>query len=286
MSSETPSRKERISMPDDDFPDPSDEVLAQITDSYTDRSEVRSAIASAANGRRLPAETDISESITGLGMLALGGLIFGSAELRKRMAETKAAIQEDRKKGVAPSVPPDELARYAAIGLALKTPALLEAGLSRVTGVADTAAGMVTGIASPLTNSFLFRPIRTRYDSLADRGASVVAELAALGVQGEKYSKELVETTAFGTMSDVVDVVVENEEVRDLVQQQTIGLAQEFLMYVQDRLQDADLMLQRIVFKIVPGDQADRKLEPVIEIPVPARSPGLVISAELWRRQP
>ena len=73
MSSKPPNHKDRISMPEDDFPDPSDEELAQIAGAHEDRQEVRAAIAAATNGRRPPAEPDISESLTGLGMLAPGG---------------------------------------------------------------------------------------------------------------------------------------------------------------------------------------------------------------------
>lgn len=275
--------KQRISMPDDDFPDPSDEELAQIAEATGDRAEIRAAIANPVKGGRSLPQPDISESLTGLGLLALGGLLYGTAELRKHMAETQASIQEDRKKG-RPPVPQDDLARYAAIGLALKTPAALEAGVSRVTGVADTVAGVATGLASPITNSFLFRPVRNAFDLLAARGETVLGELAAIGVQGEKYGKELVETTAYGTMSDVVDVVVESEEVRDLVQQQTLGLAQEFLLFVQDRLEGADLAFQRIIFRIIPGDQAERSLAPEIDIPWPSRNQALIPLVEQVRR--
>jgi hypothetical protein len=295
MTAETSTPKNGIAMPTDDFPDRSDAEIAAIVNEAQTRGEVRAAIATPSNGKGaraangLYADTslDTSESVTGLTMLSLGGLLYGVELLQKRMGETKATIVQDRLAGAGvPALPKDELARYALIGLALKAPTVLKSGSSRIEGVADAATNVVTGLTNPIANSFLFRPLVRRYDAMADRGASMVRELAVLGVEGEKYSKSLVETTAFGTMSDVVDVVVENEEVRDLVQQQTVGLLQELLMFVQDRLEGADMLLQRITFRIIPGNQADREVKPEIEIPLPEKNRALVLSAKRVRTQP
>ncbi len=204
-------------------------------------------------------------------MLALGGMAYGAEVLRRRVDRANAVIEQQRRAGTLPAqstIPGDELAKYALMGLTVKAPGVIADGLSVVEGVADATAGVVYRLARPVINSRLFRPFHDVYDGFAQRGESLVYALAQQGRRGQNLGKDLVEDATVEVMNNVVEVVAESDEVRDLVQHQTVSLVQEFLAFVQARLRGADLSVQRITFKLIPGDQADRKHEIPIDLPV------------------
>jgi hypothetical protein len=204
-------------------------------------------------------------------MLALGGLTYGAELLRRRTDRATAVVAQQHRDGALPTktaIPEDEIAKYALMGLAFKAPGAIADGLSVVEDAADTAAGVAYTLASPVINSRLFRPFRDAYDGFAERGEAMVNELAQQGRVGQNLGKDLVEDATVEVMNNVVEVVAESDEVRDLIQHQTISLAQEFLAFIQGRLRSADMAIQRITFKIIPGDQADRKREIPIDLPV------------------
>jgi hypothetical protein len=175
------------------------------------------------------------------------------------------------------AIPEDELAKYALMGLTFKVPGVIADGLSVVEGAADATAGVVYSVARPFLNSRLFRPFYNVYDGFAQRGESVVNVLAQQGRRGQDLGKDLVEDATVEVMNNVVEVVAESEEVRDLVQSQTISLFQEFLAFVQARLRGADMAIQRVTFKLLPGDQADRKHEIPIDLPVVEQDLALLL---------
>ena len=237
--------------------------------------DARAALARAANGHAAAGTRAGAGSTTSLTLLALGGLTYGVEVLRRRADYASTAIDQQRRTGTTSTqapIPEDEVAKYALLGLAFKAPAVIADGLSVVEDAADSAAGVAYTLASPVINSRLFRPFRNAYDGLAERGEAMVNELAQQGRQGQDLGKELVQDATFDAMNNVVEVVAESDEVRDIIQGQTVSLAQEFLAFIQERLRGADMLIQRITFKIIPGDQRNRVNETPVEIPMPEPS--------------
>jgi hypothetical protein len=171
------------------------------------------------------------------------------------------------------------------MGLTVKAPGVIADGLSVVEGVANATANVVYSLASPVINSRLFIPFHDMYNGFAQRGESMVNELAQLGRQGQDLGKDLVEDATVEVMNNVVDVVAESDEVRDLIQHQTVSLAQEFLAFIQARLRGADMTVQRITFKLIPGDQANRKQEIPIDLPLAEQDLVLLLKTTQSRLQ-
>jgi hypothetical protein len=215
-------------------------------------------------------------------------MAYGAEVLRRRVDRANAVIEQQRRARTLPAqptIPGDELAKYALMGLTVKAPGVIADGLSVVEGVADATANVVYSLASPVINSRLFRPFHDMYNGFAQRGESMVNELAQLGRQGQDLGKDLVEDATVEVMNNVVDVVAESDEVRDLIQHQTVSLAQEFLAFIQARLRGADMTVQRITFKLIPGDQANRKQEIPIDLPLAEQDLVLLLKTTQSRLQ-
>jgi hypothetical protein len=288
MTHDSSQPKNQIPMPVDDFPDPTDAQLEAIARARATGDDPYVVLATPTNGKRAAVERDPTGSTTSLTLLAVGALTYGMEMLSQRAEHAGKAIDTRRRAGTTGpvSIPEDERAKYALMGLLFRAPSLFSGGTSVIGDTVETAANVVIDVTSPITNSRLFRPARNMYDGLAQRGEAIVDGLAQLGAQGQDFSKELIEDATFDAMSNVVGAVAENEEIRDLVQQQAVGFAQEFLTFVQDRLESVDLLVQRIAFKIIPGNQADRAIAPVVEIPWPSKNRALIPALEEHRSTP
>ncbi len=275
--------KDQIPMPPDDFPDPTDAQLKAIARARVAGADPHTVLATPTNGARATIEREETSSATSLALLALGGLTYGMDVLRRRAEDSRVSVDAQRRMG-APTgrvpIPEDERVKYALMGLAFKAPALLSGGLSVVEETIENTAGVVQSIVSPVTNSRLFNPFRNMYDGLAQRGEAVVNDLAQLGAQGQDFSKELIGDATLSAVNNVVDVVVESEEVRELVQQQTFSMLEEFLAFIQNRLRTVDLRLQRMVFWIIPGRQPSKAGETLVEIPLPDPSRVLLLQSK------
>ena len=244
-------------------------------------------LATPTNGKRAAVERDTAASTTSLTMLAVGALSYGMDILSRRAEHAGAAIDTHRRSGTSGTlpVPEDERTKYALMGLLFKAPSLFSGGASVVGDTVESAANVVYTVTSPITNSRLFRPVRNMYDGLAQRGEAIVDDLAQLGVQGQDLSKELIEDATFDAMNNVVGVVSESEEIRELVQQQTFSLLEEFLAFIQNRLRNIDLQVQRIAYKIIPGDQRNRASETPVELPLPGPSRMPFLASQQRRLQ-
>lgn len=288
MTQEPHQSKNQIPVPVEEFPDRTDAELAEIARLRDAGADARAALATPTNGKRMPPDRDVSESAAALALLALGGLTYGAELLRRRADRANAVIAQQRRAATLPgqaTIPDEELARYALMGLVLKAPDVIADGLSAVGGVVDATAGVAYAVAGPVLHSRLLKPFRDSFNGFAQRGESMVQELAQLGQQGQAVSKELVEDATVNAMNNVVGVVAESEEVRELVQQQTVSLFQEFLAFIQDRLRNMDLRIQRVAFRIIPGDQSDRTNEKPLELPMPPPNRVLLLRSPQRRAE-
>lgn len=288
MTQEPNHSMNQIPVPIEDFPDPTDAQLEEIARLREAGADARTALATPSNGKRTPAERAVSESADSLALLALGGLSYGVEILRRRADRAAAVMERQRRAGTitaATTVPDDELAKYALLGLAFRAPGVIADGLSIVEDAVDTTAGIALAVANPVLKSRLFRPVRESFNGFAQRGESMVNELAQLGQQGQDLGKDLVEDATVEVMNNVVEYVAESDDVRDLIQNQTVSLFQEFLAFIQARLRRADMTVQRITFKLIPGDQANRKQEIPIDLPLAEQDLVLLLRTTQSRLQ-
>ena len=119
---------------------------------------------------------------------------------------------------------------------------------------------------SPFTSSKIFRPIRNRYGAFRRQSEAVVEKWIETGLKSEKISRQIVQRTADRATGELIQTVAERPEVNDLIEQQGVGMAQEVAQELQDRTAAADTLLERIIFRILPGSKKDTT--PTFQVPI------------------
>lgn len=191
-----------------------------------------------------------ADTVRLLASLLLGGAVEGSDQFRRRIRQWQASTAS--RSGEIYSESPDETdnerLRYALIGLLSKTPELTQGTFSTAMEAADSAYGAVSNWLSPMTNSRLFRPVRRRYDHWASHGATIVERWIDTGRAAEQGSRALVREAAVGgtdeAMNEVIGIMAQKPEVRDLITQQSIGFAGQIIATVRVRTAVADTSLE------------------------------------------
>jgi hypothetical protein len=93
------------------------------------------------------------------------------------------------------------------------------------------------------------QPLHHGYDQCAARGQAIVERWIDAGRAAEQRSRALARQAAFdGTdeaMDEVIGILAEKPEVRDLVTQQTVGMAGELVGEVRERGAAADTFWER-----------------------------------------
>ena len=105
---------------------------------------------------------------------------------------------------------------------------------------------------APLTKSRLWRPVQERFDIYSERGESIVNSWMNIGRREEQVSRALVRQQAYEeTVNDVIDYLAQKPEVRELVQQQSVGMAGEIVDDIRERSSEYDTLLEERVNKLL-----------------------------------
>jgi hypothetical protein len=204
-------------------------------------------------------------------LITLGGVLAGIDRLSKIAQEENSDIDNveegfDLSTSLADSVPENKRTRYLIIGGIVRSSQAVYKLTSQTIQSASDIAHSMTDFLSPVTNSWLFRPIANRWQGIKENSQDIVEEWIEEGIRSEKSSLDLVHRTADRTAGDLIHMVAERPEVQDLVQQQSVGMVQEVTDELQGRTAAADSLLERIIFKLLPGAKKDTT--PTVVVPI------------------
>jgi len=177
----------------------------------------------------------------------LGSAVEGNDEFWRRARKWQAEIEKARITGntTSPAIETEgERLRYALIGLFFQALDTSSDSLRSIQRISGRAYNRVTRLASPLTNSRLMRPVRHSVDHMVSKGEAVFASWIQTGRQEELLSRSLVREQAYDDLVDgVLDYVAQKPEVRDLIQDQSVGMGEEIIGEFRTRSSDVDTLL-------------------------------------------
>ena len=187
--------------------------------------------------------------------LLVGAVLEGNDELRYRAKTWLTNVQKDEQEidalnleaetGGSPLV-------YAIIGLLFKTPRYL----SRVTATADRASShaisFVSRFTRPITNSWVLRPVRRRYDALVAVGESKVSSLEKIGRSEASPSRTLIrEQVKEEAVEDVLIYMVEKSKMREMIVETSTEVGGDALIEIRGRTASVDSLLDNLVDNIL-----------------------------------
>ncbi len=189
------------------------------------------------------------DTLLGLMHLLVGGAMEGADELLRRLKEHQSELKQNQAAAI--TIYPDdetdiERLRYALIGLLFETPPAMVKRLSMVGQTTTKATSLITRMISPMTNSRLMRPIQNRYKTVTARREEIVERLIESGRSEEKTGRLLARNASVEIMDELLDYLAEKPEIRQLVQQQGVGLVGEVVEQIRGRAIAADNLVDRI----------------------------------------
>lgn len=188
-----------------------------------------------------------------LASLLLGGATEGSNQLGRRLKRWQATIASHGSQvySESPDESQREQLRYAAIGLLSQAPDLAQGAFSTAVDAAASAYNLFSRWLSPVTHTRPMQPVLRRYDQLAAHGATIVDRWIDAGRAAEQRSRALVRQAAFDGEDEVIEQVVgklaQEPALRELITQQSVGMADEIMGAIRTRTSHADTRWERRV---------------------------------------
>ena len=191
---------------------------------------------------------------TALRML-VGAALEGSDELRKQIKTRLTNIQKGEQE-IDASILEDETGGspllYTLIGLLFKTPKYLSWGTSTADHAYSRATSFVSRFTKPITNSWVLRPMRRRYDALAAHGESVVSSLEKIGRSEAPPSRALIrQQVSDETIEGFLTYIVEKSKIREMIVETSTQVGDDALVEMRGRGASVDSSLDNLVDNIL-----------------------------------
>jgi hypothetical protein len=245
-----------------------------------------SAAARALTTTSPPMEQDeLQESIEAVRLLTallVGGAIEGADQLVTRLrdyeeelellaaAETAQRIARGDLGQVMPEEDELDRLRFAVVGFVFEAQSRLGQGIYRVARLADTTLETADNVSKPFRNFFLFRPITNRIEArvegLIEYGRGSVGRWTATGRDLEPRSRALATRTYEEIVDEFINMLAENEEIKQLVATQGISLVEEVRDNVRGRTVTGDSVVEEVVRRILRRPPREDLPEPPPEV--------------------
>ena len=139
-----------------------------------------------------------------------------------------------------------DIIRYLLVGLVFESQHRVRNSMSAAGSWLLGAAGNTVSVTRPITQSRVFSPARRSMNAVTGRLESGVAHLVRTGRSEELVGRLMAEEALQETVDWVMDYIAQNPEIRDLVEQQTVGFADEVTVGARERMITGDSILEGV----------------------------------------
>jgi uncharacterized RDD family membrane protein YckC len=218
--------------------------------------------------------------------VSLGSALLAIDALNERLDQVDEQ-QTEEDSGVRPAesvlVPEDEweerfgrapglAARHLALGVAINTRTKVNRGLTFLNNVGNVTVRALEIVFEPITSSRLFRPVKKRFNTAANRGEGQVNFWMNLGRTEDVRSRQIAESTLTQVVEESMDEIVDDQRVQEFVQEmlaaQSLGIIDEAIEEIRERGVSSDIffeqpfrrLFRRSPRRTIPGPQFDRRI--------------------------
>jgi len=185
--------------------------------------------------------------------LLLGGMLVGADELRARLWRWELASRSAAYQATAPQGSSTWL-RYALVGMAFETESRMRRGFSRMLArferLADETNGAYTRFAYAVRGTPLDDAVRY-LDDVFYRASRTVDEWVAHGWIEEQQGRRMAEQATVSVMDELLDYMAHNPEVRRLIEEQGMSMAEATADDVHERMASADQWIERLAHNLL-----------------------------------
>jgi hypothetical protein len=135
--------------------------------------------------------------------------------------------------------------KYLLLGVLFETPDVLQRSLLTIEKGSSKVYGLLSKIVSPLTNSWLFSPVKNQVDVAASRGERVIDRLIMKGRMEEQNSRLMMRQENINElMNEFVDYLVLKTEIRQVIQEASVTVAGDVVGDFQEQSAAVDTLLE------------------------------------------
>jgi hypothetical protein len=197
--------------------------------------------------------------------LGVGSALVGSDTYIQRLRRMQAAQESIKPETLI--IDENETARqqlrYLLLGILFETPDLLQSGLAKAGRASDRVLGLFSKILSPFTNSWVFRPVKNRYDNASARGESVIDRLIMRGRIEEQNSRLIVQQEAIDdVVNDLLEYVILKTDVQKIIQESGTSMAGNAIDEFRDQSAAVDSMLEQKLKSIFKKNASSQPVTP------------------------
>jgi hypothetical protein len=154
---------------------------------------------------------------------------------------------------------------YRLVGLALESPNYIKAGFNRMYQAPQTLWRVTAPLRWPLDLLGITGFTRSWMEGVSERMQTDMDHLQEIGEAEVQSSRALGMAALKDIYDDIIDLLADSPELRDLVATQTTGLTTEVIGEIRERTVSSDTMIDAVVRRILR-----RPTEPPEEMAVPA----------------
>src|SRR5262245_23476521 len=205
----------------------------------------------------------------------IGGALEGADELARRLKERQQEFNQNRTTSVTILTDDEsELARlrFALIGLLFQASDQMVDRMASAQQTGRKAVGMADKVVGSILNSRLMRPLQRRGEKLKAEGEWLVDNLIKRGRVEEQAGRLLAREASVGVIDEVLAFMAEKPEIRELIQQQSVGMASEVVGQFRRRTADADKLIDRLAGAILRRSDQTAPAESTLRLEAPATS--------------
>ena len=196
--------------------------------------------------------------------LLLGGMVVGADELRARLWRWELASRSGPYQAAAPQGSPTWL-RFALVGMAFETESRMRRGFSRMLArfewLADETNGAYTRFAYAVRGTPLDDAVRY-LDDVLYRASRTVDEWVAHGWIEEQQGRRMAEQATVSVLDELLDYMAHNPEVRRLIEQQGMSMAEATADEVHERMATADQWIERLAHNLLRRPTGEKPAAP------------------------
>lgn len=200
--------------------------------------------------------------------LLIGGTIEGAAELSRRLEKWEAELNEAEGTADPAQIRSNgDVVRFMLVGMALSAGDGARRQAIKLAQASDLFWRFTGSAAQPLVNNrvtgMVTGPFDRALERLVTRGQQRVNDWVELGRSQEPGARRMARKAYLEIVDEFISHLAENQELADLVQKKSIGLATEAVDEFRSRTVSADAMAESIVRRIL-------RRPPRGELPEPA----------------
>lgn len=191
--------------------------------------------------------------------LLIGALLIGADELQSRLQQWQESEQIVRQ--TVPSQLEPESPRYAFIGLLFETETRMRqqfsATLARFARMSDEAEYLFTTTLAPALRQTPLNPLVSRLDEMLFTAMIAVDRWTARGWLEEQQSRRIARQASVKVVDELLDYMAHNPEVRKLIEQQGLSVADEAVTEARERTATADMWIERLARSLLHRPVSD-----------------------------